>query len=295
MNIKDLDYFHQLTLQKNFSQVAEYFGVTQPTITLAIQRLEAEFATKLVQRDRVHNQLLITDTGRQLAVHATSILRELQITHQEIDRLTQQRTILGLPPIIENFYFPKVAARLQTLGELENLQTIAGGSVHLRHALRDGQCDIALLGSIEPLSYQQLAVNEFDHRPFSIFVSRQHPLANRKRLYFSELRHERFILFNSSFVHNTAFNKLTRRNHFRPDVVYRANDTHIIMNLVAENVGITFLTTIVDQHRDDVVRLELMDDEQPQFITSIAYRTNHVLTAAQRQVLTVLRQTLGSA
>jgi len=293
VNIKDLTYFQQLILQKNFSQVAEHFGVTQPTITLAIKRLEAEFNTTLVHRDRVHGQLIITDTGQQLAVHTTSILQELSVAHQEIDRLTQQRTVLGLPPIIENRYFPRVAARLQQLALLENIQSFEGGSVWLRNALRHGQADIALLGAIAPLAYQDLVAEEFDRQPFVIFVAKDHPLADRKRVYFHELRHEPFILFTDSFVHNTAFNTLTRRNHFRPDVAFRSNDTHIIMNLVAENVGITFLTDIVDQHRDDVVRLELLDDEQPAFISRIVYRTDHVMTPAQKQVLTVLHQTLA--
>ncbi|HIW71658.1 MAG TPA: LysR family transcriptional regulator [Candidatus Levilactobacillus faecigallinarum] len=293
MNIKDLDYFHQLILQKNFSQVADFFGVTQPTITLAIQRLEKEFNAKLVHRDRVRGQLLITDAGQQLDVYAASILRKLAVAHREIDRLTQQQTILGLPPIIENHYFPRVAARLQAAGMLENIRTIEGGSKALRTALHDGQADIALLGSTEPLSYDSLVAEEFDRQPFSIFVAKQHPLAARKRVYFSELRQEKFVLFTRSFMHDAAFNQLSHRNHFRPDVVFRSADTRLIMNLVAENVGITFLTAIVDQHRNDVVRLELMDDEQPAFISSIVYRTSHVLTPAQKAVLDILHQTLG--
>lgn len=292
MNTKDLAYFDELIKQKNFSKVAASFGVTQPTITMAVKRLETEFNTKLFLRDRAHHELIVTDSGQQLATHAQAILGELDIAHQELDHLTQQRTVLGLPPIIENHYFPRVAARLQKLGMLERIQTLEGGSVWLRNALRDGQADIALLGSAEPLSYQTLLAEEFDRKPFNIFVSAQHPLANRKRVYFSELKREKFVLFTSSFVHNTAFNKLTRRNHFRPDVVFRAADTHVIMNLVAENVGVTFLTDIVDQHRNDVVRLELLDDEQPAFITSIVTRTSHVLTPTQQQVLKVLRETL---
>lgn len=292
MNTKDLAYFDRLIKLKNFSQVATEFGVTQPTITLAIQRLESEFQAKLVLRDRIHNELVVTASGQQLAVHAESILRKLDLAHQEITHLTQDHTILGLPPIIENHYFPRVAASLQESGMLENIQTLEGGSVWLRNALRDGQADLALLGSTEPLSYKTLIAEEFDRQPFNIFVSATHPLAKRKRIYFSELKQEKFVLFNSSFVHNTAFNLLTRRNHFRPEVVFRATDTHVIMNLVAANVGVTFLTDIVDQHRQDVVRLELLDDEQPEFISSIVYRSSHVLTPAQQQVLNVLRATL---
>lgn len=293
MNTKDLDYFVHLIQTKNFSQVAQDFGVTQPTITMAIQRLEAAFQAKLVLRDRVHNTLVVTPSGEQLAVHARTVFRELDLAHQELAHLTQDKTVLGLPPIIENYYFPRVAAHLQARGMLENIQTLEGGSVWLRKALRDGQVDLALLGSTAPLSYQTLVAEEFDRQPFTIFVAANHPLAQRKRITFSELRHEKFVLFNSSFVHDTAFNTLTRRNHFRPDVVFRANDTHVIMNLVAENVGVTFLTDIVDQHRDDVVRLQLVDDAQPEFISSIVYRASHVLTPAQEQVLAVLRATLG--
>jgi len=292
MNINDLDYFDQLIKQKNFSKVAADFNVTQPTITMAIKRLEREFNTTLFLRDRVHNELIVTPSGEQLAVHAQTILSELEVAHQELNHLADQHMVLGLPPIIENYYFPKVAAQLQQQGILENIQTLAGGSVWLRNALRDGQADVALLGSTEPLAYRTLVAEEFDRQPFNIFVSARHPLAARKRIYFSELKREKFVLFNSSFVHNTAFNKLTRRNHFRPDVVFRATDTHVIMNLVAENVGVTFLTGIVDQHHDDVVRLELLDDEQPAFISSIVTRTSHVLTPMQRRVIRVLRATL---
>ncbi|KJW11781.1 LysR family transcriptional regulator [Levilactobacillus spicheri] len=293
MNTKDLAYFHQLILQKNFSQVADHFGVTQPTITLAVQRLEREFNARLVHRDRVHSQLIVTDAGQQLDVHASAVLRSLHVAHQEIDRLTQQQTVLGLPPIIENHYFPRVAARLQAAGMLENIRTIEGGSKWLRTALHDGQADIGLLGSTAPLSYNSLVAEEFDRQPFSIFVAKNHPLARRKRITFSELRHERFVLFTRSFIHDSAFNQLSHRNHFRPNVVFRSADTHLIMNLVAENVGITFLTALVDPHRDDVVRLDLLDDEQPAFISSIVYRNNHVMTAAQKRVLEILHATLG--
>lgn len=294
MNTRDLAYFVQLIQEKNFSKVAQDFGVTQPTITLAIKRLETEFQTKLVVRDRTHSELTATTSGKQLAVHAQAILRKLDLSHQEVGHITQDRTILGLPPIIETHYFPQVAARLQAQGMLEQLETLSGGSVWLRHALLDGQADLALLGSMAPLTEQVLVTEIFDQQPFAIFVAATHPLAKRKRIYFSELKREKFVLFNSSFVHNTAFNTLTRRNHFRPEVVFRANDTHVIMNLVAENVGVTFLTGIVDQHRDDVVRLALLDDEQPEFVASIAYRKSHVLTPAQERVLAVLRATLKS-
>jgi len=292
MNTKDLDYFRQLIKQKNFSQVATFFNVSQPTITTAVKRLETEFGAQLVIRDRVHHKLTITPSGQQLAEHAEHILRELTVAHQEIQNLVQNKIALGLPPIIENYYFPKIAKQLKQQHLLRNIVTVEGGSVELRQGLLAGRMDMALLGSIEPLAYQNLIADEFDRHPFYIYVGKDHPLANRKRIFFSELRHDDFVLFENSFVHNRAFNKLTRRNHFRPDVVFRSNDTHMIMKLVAQNVGITYLTDIVDQQAD-VVRLELMDEEQPEFITSIVYRASHILTPAQQALLAIMHQVLA--
>ena len=48
MNTRDLQYFTAVVETKNYTQVAGQFGVTQPTVTQAIQRLEREFDVQLV-------------------------------------------------------------------------------------------------------------------------------------------------------------------------------------------------------------------------------------------------------
>lgn len=54
MNTKDLKYFHSLVKNKNFSTVAEEFNVSQPTISMAIRRLEDTFQTTLFTRDQLY-------------------------------------------------------------------------------------------------------------------------------------------------------------------------------------------------------------------------------------------------
>ncbi|WP_421387832.1 LysR family transcriptional regulator [Limosilactobacillus fermentum] len=60
MNIKELRYYHDLVIQKNFSKVATHFGVAQPTITMAIQRLERELGEPLFIRSQSHHDLTVT-------------------------------------------------------------------------------------------------------------------------------------------------------------------------------------------------------------------------------------------
>ncbi|WP_057745980.1 LysR family transcriptional regulator [Liquorilactobacillus capillatus] len=292
MNTRDMEYFIRLTEVKNFSKVAQEFKVSQPSVTFALQRLEKELETKLIIRHRAHGQLLITDSGQQLLLHARQMLKHYQLTKIEITNIKQKKLVLGLPPIIENNYFPLIARRLKAENLLDRIKTMEYGSMRTLDALRKGEIDLALLGSIGSLSDEEIVTEEFDRQPFSIFVSRNHRLANKKSVYFADLKKEDFVLFKDGFVHNQAINALARRNHFRPHVVFRSNGTHSLMNLIADEVGIGFLTSVITPMRDDIVKVDLLDKDTPHFVTSIAYRQAYFFNSLQSEILNNVRRTL---
>lgn len=88
MNIRDLEYFQRLALEKNYSKVAAFYHVSQPTITYAIKRLESELNIALVNRSQAHKHVALTNAGRQFLQHVNTILRELRIAKEEISHLT---------------------------------------------------------------------------------------------------------------------------------------------------------------------------------------------------------------
>ncbi|WP_311407860.1 LysR family transcriptional regulator [Liquorilactobacillus uvarum] len=292
MNTRDMEYFIRLTELKNFSKVAEEFKVSQPSITFALQRLERELDAKLIIRHRAHSQLVVTDSGEQLLQHAKRMLRHYQLIKMEITDIKQKKLALGLPPIIENNYFPAVARVLKEKNLLSKIKTMEYGSTRTLEALRKGEVDLALLGSIDSLSDEDIITEEFDRQTFSIFVSRKHELAVKKDVYFSDLKKEDFVMFKNGFVHNQAINTLAKRNHFRPHVVFRSNGTHSLMNLIADGVGIGFLTSVITPMRTDIVKINLLDKDMPQFVTSIAYRHSYFFNDLQSEILNNIRQTL---
>ncbi|MCI1632659.1 MAG: LysR family transcriptional regulator [Liquorilactobacillus nagelii] len=293
MNTKDLEYFIRLTEIKSFSKVAKDFSVSQPAITFALKRLENELNAKLIIRFRAQKELIVTDSGKQLLEHARRILLNYDLVKKEIDSNRLQQLALGLPPIIENNYFPLIAKNLKNHGLLDKIRTWEYGSKTTLAALKNGEIDLALLGSIDPLSDEGIHTEEFDRQPFAIFVSRQHPLAKVKQVYFSELKNEDFVLFKDGFIHNQAFNLLVTRNHLRPRVVFRSNGTHSLMNLIAQGVGIGFLTSVISPLRDDIIKIKLLDQDLPHFVTSIAYRRSHIFTPLQQEILTEIRKSLN--
>lgn len=185
MNIRDFEYFHQLVKEKNFSKVAQIFSVSQPTVTLAIKRLEEEFETTFFIRDRSHKELLVTPSGYQFDAHLKVILNELAIAKKEALRAKQEKLLFGLPPIIGNYFFPNIVSKLIATGLIEQLETREAGSQTLLKLLLDGSLDFCLLGSLEPLTQPALKAETFAQASFKIIVSKQSsPSLKKGRLFF---------------------------------------------------------------------------------------------------------------
>lgn len=81
---------------------------------------------------------------------------------------------------------------------------------------------------------------------------------------------------------------MARQNHFTPKIIFQSHDVNFLMNMVAENVAITFLSEVATPNRDDIISIPILDEAQPMFITSLVYRTNHMLTPTQQALLGVI-------
>lgn len=282
MNIRELEYFYDLVTQKNFSNVAADFHVSQPTITMAIKRLEAELNTSLFTRDPGRNHLTVTLSGQQFASHVAAILKHLEVARNQINAINQQKIKLGLPPIISQRYFPDLAVQLNQNGLLDQIISVERGSSELIKLLDNGAINLALLGYID-LDQQQITSQEFARSNFKIIVDPYSALANRDQISFAELKGESFITLNENFVHDKALKQLSHANHFRPRIAFQSDDPQVVQRMVQNNVGIGLLaeTAITE----DVHTISLTDSNQPVFHMSVAYRSDHILTEFEKQVV----------
>lgn len=290
VNTKDLQYYHALVQTKNFSKVAQQFGVRQPTITSAIKRLEDYYQTTFFIRDRSHNQLTVTNNGHQFDRHVQIILNELSVAHKEIDRASNQQILFGLPPIIGNYYFPPLAPQISRQGLMGQLEIVEHGSADLLRMMQHGDIDLALMGSITPLNLPQLSVRTIQRQPINIIVSKEHPLAQRAEtgVYFKDLAKENFIMFDEGFVHNQAFRMMERLNHIRPRISYKTTDVHVLKAMVAENIGISYLTSLAVIPTNNLVQVPLLDHTNPEFLISCVRRDASVLNESQQTLWDLL-------
>lgn len=293
MNIKELYYYHDLVRTKNFSQVAADFNISQPTVTMAIKRLEESFGTTFFMRDRSHHQLTVTSTGLQFDQHVQRIIEELEIAQKELARAKQERISFGLPPIIGSWYFPRFTPALLQAGLLNQLEVVDHGSASLLQLLAKGELDLALLGSLQPFQQPSLRARVIDKAPIRIIVAKDHPLAAFKDgVSFAQAAQYPFITLDDEYVHAQAFRQAARLARVRPKIVFKTSDVQILKALVANNSGISFLTDLALDGNDRLAALPLTDGSQPEFIISLAARANRLLTPNAQRLWSILETPL---
>lgn len=293
MNIKELYYYHDLVRTKNFSQVASDFNISQPTVTMAIKRLEESFGTTFFMRDRSHHQLTVTSTGLQFDQHVQRIIEELEIAQKELARAKQERISFGLPPIIGSWYFPRFTPALLQAGLLNQLEVVDHGSASLLQLLAKGELDLALLGSLQPFQQPSLRARVIDKAPIRIIVAKDHPLAAfEDGVSFAQAAQYPFITLDDEYVHAQAFRQAARLARVRPKIVFKTSDVQILKALVANHSGISFLTDLALDDNDGLAALPLTDGSQPEFIISLAARANRLLTPNAQRLWSILETPL---
>ena len=109
MELRQLEYFQMASRLKNITRAAQRLRVSQPNITVAIKKLEAELGVQLF--DRSQKQLTLTPEGAVFLKRIELALRNIEDAVLEVNdyKQLQKGTIkIGIPPMMGAYLFPKV-------------------------------------------------------------------------------------------------------------------------------------------------------------------------------------------
>ena len=291
MNTRDLEYFVRLAESKSFTEVAQHFHVSQPTITYAIKRLEEKFDTILVEKTAANRIDHLTRTGKVLASYASQVLQDFSKMEKAIEHAKLEKVQLGFPPIIMNEFFERMLPQKKKLDFLQSFHLICRGSEDLRKKLISGDLDLSLLGSLKPLEDPRLLVTPLYRRELVLCVSEQHPLAEKEEVRFAELLEEDFILLDEHNVHLSAFNYLNKFHGNRGQIMTQLDNLSLIKKMVAENLGITILAESAISSKDTgLVRIPFRRADKMYFHVGYAYAPEVKLTKGLQLFVNLLEE-----
>jgi LysR family carnitine catabolism transcriptional activator len=170
----------------NFSEAAEQLGITQPSLSETIRRIEAELGLRLFERTT--RSLRLTSDGRHAVAIAREVVRDFRLALETISHRAQSRkarvTIAALPSIACAILPSAIQALLSQHPRADvSVQDV----LHERAVglVADGLADMAL--TIRPARLDGLSFEELGSDPVHLVCRADHPLAASERVHWREL------------------------------------------------------------------------------------------------------------
>jgi LysR family hydrogen peroxide-inducible transcriptional activator len=196
MTLTELKYIVAVAREKHFGRAAEACFVSQPTLSVAIKKLEDELEVKLFERSA--NEVSVTPLGEEIVRQAQSVLEQAaaikEIAKRGKDPLAGPLR-LGIIYTIGPYLLPDLVRRAISRTPQMPLMLQENFTVKLLEMLRTGDIDCANMA--EPLPDTGLAIAPLYDEPFLAAVPSNHPLAQRKTVTAEGLKQETMLLLGT--------------------------------------------------------------------------------------------------
>ena len=196
MTLTELKYIVAVARERHFGKAAEACYVSQPTLSVAVKKLEEELEVKLFERSA--NEVTVTHLGEEIVRQAQSVLEQAanikEIAKRGKDPLTGPLT-LGLIYTIGPYLLPDLVRQMIKQTPQMPLMLQENFTVKLLEMLRTGEIDCAILA--EPFPDAGLAIAPLYDEPFLAAVPSNHALAARSSVSSDELKNETMLLLGS--------------------------------------------------------------------------------------------------
>jgi DNA-binding transcriptional LysR family regulator len=211
MDFQKIIYFEAVARLSSFRKASEELHITQPSITNAIKRLEAELDVKLFLRDT--RNVSLTEEGEALLKTAKTILAEWDKGAAELKRISHSRNWrlrLGIPPTlgaeIIRFLYCDFALKYPEA----NIELREMGSHWIAENIKKDELELGYMVLSPEMSLPSLPV---DQGEVKVLMSASHPLAGSDRLSLSELKEEHVIgQPPHSYIQNRMMEEYARQN-----------------------------------------------------------------------------------
>jgi LysR family transcriptional regulator, hydrogen peroxide-inducible genes activator len=196
MTLTELRYIVAVAREKHFGRAAEACFVSQPTLSVAIKKLEEELDVKLFERGA--SEVSVTHLGEAIVRQAQIVIEQAaaikDLAKRGKDPLAGPLT-LGIIYTIGPYLLPELVRHAIEMNPQMPLMLQENFTVKLLEMLRTGELDCAIMA--EPFPDSGLAIAPLYDEPFVVAVPKSHPLAKRKSVSAEELKQETMLLLGT--------------------------------------------------------------------------------------------------
>ncbi|MBV1894962.1 MAG: LysR family transcriptional regulator [Rhodobacteraceae bacterium] len=260
ITLKQLRYLVALAEEKHFRRAAEVCGVSQPSLSVQLQKLEEQLGSRVVERGRAG--VTFTPVGRDVVTRARSILMDVQAMSDfaQTAQYGLTGTIrLGVQATLGPYLMPRIAARLHREHPDFKLYIRESLPSQLEAELLAGKHDIIL--SKLPSRGADIVDAPLFQEPILFAVSADHPLATKDHVVPSDLTGLPVLSLSRGYHLHDQVHALCKE--FGAEVIhdYEGTSLDALRQMVAMNMGTTFMPALYAKSEinkgGDVVALPL--------------------------------------
>jgi LysR family hydrogen peroxide-inducible transcriptional activator len=297
MTLTELRYIVAVSQKNHFGKAAQACFVSQPTLSIAIKKLEEELGIRLFERSS-KNEIRITEIGQQIINQAKIVLQQTQIlgeiAQQGKDPLAGQFK-LGVIYTIGPYLLPSLIPRLRETAPNLKLIIEENFTANLFQSLKQGTLDAIVISY--PFDEAGIETAALYQEPFVVALPRNHEWRNREQIKPEELVSQDLMLLGAGHCFReqvieacpncmSGNSELTR--------TFEGGSLETIRHMVAAGTGITVLPStslLHSQHHESLIETRPFTRPIPSRTVAIAWRKHY----PRKEAIMTIRETIQAS
>ena len=242
MTLTQLNYILAVDRCRNFAQAAKECFVTQPTLSMQVQKLEDYL--QIIIFDRSKSPVEPTPMGKKVLEYARKVMQganELEELSKSLRGEVSGEYILGIIPTLAPYTLPLFAKEFIEAYPKVELKIYEYQTEEIIKLLKEGKIDGAILAT--PLEVKEIKEELLFYEPFKIFLSPGHPLLKKKNLEEKDLDiREAWLLKEGHCMRVQALHLCQyRKAEGNRPLFFEAGSLETLVNMVKSANGFTVL------------------------------------------------------
>lgn len=292
MTLNELRFVIAVAQELNFRRAAEKSFISQPALSLAIQKLEIELGLKIFERGK--SEITITPIGGAIVEQAMRVIEEAERIHEIATQGQNQLATplrIGIIHSVGPYLLPHLIPELKKLAPDMPLDVEENITANLEALLENGKLDVIIVAL--PFGDAGITTHPLYDEPFEVVVNIEHRWATRNSIKPLELAEEKVLLLDSGHCFSNQVAEAC------PKVIRKGNDAQhgtsleTIRNMVASGLGITVLPASANnaRYRSRLLKIIPFTKPVPSRRIALAWRKSFARSRAIDALIKAVAQT----
>lgn len=269
--ITELRYVVALAEEKHFARAAQKCFVSQPTLSIAIKKLEENLGINIFERKS--HQIIITQAGAILLAQAKKIINEANQLISIASLYQDQYKFplrVGAILTIGPYIFPALVNKI--LQELPKLQLTLEENFtdSLIESLLNGNLDLIIVAT--QINHNDLVQESFAEDELDMIFSSSHNFAKLNKISPKVLDDETLLLLGNGNCLRDQILQLCSNQASRPGNQITTSSLETIKYMVGMNLGVSILPRLAQKHLPQNISIKSFSGKPPKRVLNIVYR-----------------------